>query len=123
MLIKKFLDQKEIVAGDNCILRELLHGINENLSMRYSLAWAKVPVGKSTWKHAMKTSEVYFILQGKGRMYIGDEAEEVGQYDTIDIPSGAEQYIKNIGDSDLEFLCIVDPAWRKEDEVLLTENL
>lgn len=119
MLIKKFSEQKEIIAGDNCILRELLHGLNEKLAMRYSLAWAKVPVGKATWKHALKTSEVYFILKGKGRMHIGEEVEEVGIYDTIDIPPSAVQYIENIGAEELEFLCIVNPAWRKEDEILL----
>jgi len=119
MLIKKFQNQPEFVAGDNCFLRELLHGPNENLDMRYSLAWAKVPVGKSTWKHAMKTSEVYFILKGRGIMHIDDEEEEVGQYDTIDIPPGTEQYIENIGEDELEFVCIVDSGWRKEDEIVL----
>jgi mannose-6-phosphate isomerase-like protein (cupin superfamily) len=119
MLVKKFKNQKEFVAGDNCLLRELLHGPNENLAMRYSLAWAKVSVGATTWKHSMKTSEVYFILNGKGRVCINDEITEVEKYDIIDIPPGAEQYIENIGEEELEFVCIVDPGWRKEDEVLL----
>jgi mannose-6-phosphate isomerase-like protein (cupin superfamily) len=32
------------------------------------------------------------------------------------IPPGAEQHIRNTGAGDLKFLCIVDPAWRAEDE-------
>jgi len=119
MLIKKFVDQQEIIAGDNCILRELLNGPIENLPMKYSLAWAKVPIGATTWKHAMKTSEVYFIIKGVGRMHINDEVEDVGSYDTIDIQPGAVQYIENIGSEELEFLAIVDPAWKKEDEIVL----
>ncbi|HBU06697.1 MAG TPA: cupin domain-containing protein [Candidatus Magasanikbacteria bacterium] len=120
MLIKKFKDQQEIIAGDNCILREFLnvnHG--DKVGCRYSLAYAKVPVGSTTWKHAMKTTEVYFIIKGKGRMYINDEVEEVGIYDTVYIPPNAVQYIENIGEEELEFICIVDPAWRKEDEIVL----
>ncbi|KKQ27592.1 MAG: Cupin [Candidatus Magasanikbacteria bacterium GW2011_GWC2_37_14] len=120
MLIKKFANQKEIIAGDNCLLREFInveHG--DKVDCRYSLAWSKMPVTKKTWKHTMKTSEVYFILKGKGKMYINDEAEEVGVYDTVYIPPNATQYIENIGEEDLEFICIVDPAWRKEDEVVL----
>ena len=130
MLIKKFNDQKEIVAGDNCILREFLNPSSpagyagqvlqgDKVECRYSLAWAKVPVGKTTFKHAMKTTEVYFILKGKGKMFIGDEVEEVGAYDTVYIPPNAIQCIENIGDEELEFICIVDPAWRPEDEVVL----
>ncbi|MFZ2189563.1 MAG: cupin domain-containing protein [Candidatus Magasanikiibacteriota bacterium] len=120
MLIKKLQNQNEIIAGDNCILRELLnieHG--DKVDCRYSLAHARVPVGTTTWKHALKTTEVYWIVKGKGKMYINDEVDEVGVYDTVYIPSNAVQYIENIGEEELEFICIVDPAWRKEDEIVL----
>lgn len=119
MLIKKFKNQQEIIAGDNCILRELLNGPTEKLAMRYSLAWAKVPVGQTTFRHAMKTSEVYFIIKGRGKMYINGEVGEVEKYDTVDIPPGAVQCLENIGEEELEFLAIVDPAWTKEDEIVL----
>jgi mannose-6-phosphate isomerase-like protein (cupin superfamily) len=49
-------------------------------------------------------------------MHIDEESLEVGAESAIYIPPGARQYIENTGDSDLEFLCIVDPAWREEDE-------
>lgn len=117
MFIKKFQDLKEIIAGDNCILRELLSGITDKLPIQYSLAHAKVPVGEKTSKHAMKTTEVYWIIKGKGIMHIDEETREVGPYDTIYIPPNAVQYIENIGSEELEFICIVDPAWRPEDEV------
>lgn len=120
MLVKKFANQKEIIAGDNCILRELLSpSADQNIVARYSLAWAKVPVGAKTCLHAMKTTEAYFIIKGEGIMYIDDETEKVGHYDTIYIPPGAKQCIENIGSEELEFVCIVDPAWKKEDEVVL----
>jgi len=119
MLVKKFDEQKEIVAGDNCVLRELLSGLRDEVECRHSIAYAKVPVGQTTWKHALKTTEIYYIVAGKGTMYIGEEIEEVGPRDTIYIPPNAVQCIENIGDTELEFLAIVDPAWRAEDEVII----
>jgi mannose-6-phosphate isomerase-like protein (cupin superfamily) len=52
-------------------------------------------------------------------MHVDDEVASVEPGDAIEIPPGATQWIANIGDSDLEFLCIVDPAWRAEDEEVL----
>ena len=50
-------------------------------------------------------------------MTIGDEEEPVGPGQAIYIPPRSKQNIRNTGDVPLEFLCIVDPAWRVEDEV------
>ncbi len=69
--------------------------------------------------HRMMTSEVYYIVQGRGLMYIDDEEAEVWPGDTVYIPPGAAQYITNVGPDELVFLAIVEPAWRVEDEVVL----
>ena len=119
MLVKRFKDQQEIIAKDNSILRELLSGLNDDVECRYSVAHAKVKVGKSCIPHALKTTEVYYIIKGKGLMHIGEESQEVDPQDTIYIPPNAVQFIENIGDEELEILCIVDPAWRMENEVVL----
>lgn len=119
MYIKKLSDCQEIIAGDGCVLRETLNGLNDPVECRYSLAHAKLPAGQSSTRHAIKTTEVYYIVKGQGRMHINDEMQEVDSQDTIYIPPNAIQFIENIGDEVLEFLCIVDPAWRIEDEVVL----
>jgi mannose-6-phosphate isomerase-like protein (cupin superfamily) len=49
-------------------------------------------------------------------MRVDDESETVCPGDAVYIPPGAKQQITNSGATDLLFLCIVDPAWRKEDE-------
>ncbi|HNX69044.1 MAG TPA: cupin domain-containing protein [Candidatus Omnitrophota bacterium] len=118
MFIRRLKDCKEIVAGDACHLRELLNARTDGRAYRYSLAHAVVKSGEVTKPHALKTSEVYYILEGKGRMHIGQESAGVGPGDVIDIPPEAVQYIENTGTSDLVFICIVDPAWRPEDEVV-----
>ena len=117
MLIKTLQDCKEFIAGDNTILRELLHPDKEDLKLGYSLAHAVVkPTETSLWHKLKTSSEVYYILEGEGIMYIDNESKQVYAGQTIYIPPNAKQRIKNTGKTDLKFLCIVDPAWKKEDE-------
>jgi len=116
MLIRALKDCEEFIAGDNCVLREILHPDKEDLKLRYSLAHAVVKPGQTTWKHRLTTSEVYYIMQGEGMMHIDDESAPVKPGATVYIPPLATQCITNSGNTDLVFLCIVDPAWRKEDE-------
>jgi len=58
-------------------------------------------------------------LEGEGEMYINNEKEKVSAGKVIYIPPNSVQRIKNIGNNDLVFLCIVDPAWKKEDEEVI----
>jgi len=118
MHIKHLKHCEEFIAGDNTILRELLHPDKADLNLRYSLAHAIVKPGLASYRHRLKTSEVYYILQGEGVMHIGDESQHVGPHQVIYIPPNALQYIENTGAADLVFLCIVDPAWRAEDETV-----
>ncbi|MEM0981819.1 MAG: cupin domain-containing protein [Cyanobacteria bacterium P01_H01_bin.58] len=118
MLIRKLLDCELFTAGDNTQLRELLHPDKQSVDLRYSLAHAVVPVGKSSLDHALTTSEVYFILSGEGEMHIGDDCQRVGEGDAIYIPPEARQFIRNIGPEPLVFICIVDPAWQAAHEMV-----
>lgn len=122
MIIKKLQSCPEFIAGDNTILRELLHPDKEKLELRYSLAHAVINPGKTSYRHKLRTSEVYYILEGEGIMHIGEEEEKVLPGDAVYIPSDAVQFIYNSGTTDLKFICIVDPAWRKEDEIVLPHS-
>lgn len=119
MHLKYLKDCREFTAGDDSILRELLHPEKTDLQIRYSLAHAKVRAGQKTKPHKLRSSEVYYITAGEGLMHIDDESIEVGPQCAVYIPPGSMQYIENTGNSNLKFLCIVDPAWRKEDEEVL----
>ena len=116
MFVKCLKDCAESVAGDDSILRELLHPAKADLQVRYSLAHARVPAGQRTKPHRLKMSEVYYVIEGQGLMHVDDQSCEVGAECAIYIPPESKQYIENTGTSDLRFLCIADPAWRKEDE-------
>ena len=119
MFLKHLKDCQEFVAGDGSILRELLHPEKTDLQIRYSLAYAKVTAGQMTKPHKLRTCEVYYIMEGRGLMHIDEESLEVNPECAIYIPPHSRQYIENTGNSDLKFLCIVEPAWRKEDEEIL----
>lgn len=70
-------------------------------------------------RHRLISTEVYYILAGEAWMHVGVESAKVGPGDAIVIPPETEQWIRNTGKVQLEFLCIVDPAWRVEDEEIL----
>ena len=118
-MLKNLRDCEEFMAGDGSILRELLHPDKADVPIRYSLAHARVVVGHGTTPHKLKSCEVYYIIEGQGRMHIDAESFEVGPESAICIRPKSVQYIENTGDCDLVFLCIVDPAWRQEDEQVL----
>ncbi len=121
MFIRKVGSCQEILAGDRSLLRELLHPGKTDIALRYSLAHAVVRMGQRTVPHRLAGSEVYYVLEGRGTMHIDGESSEVLPGEAVYIPPGAAQHIENTGDGDLVFLCIVDPAWRAEDEEILKE--
>jgi mannose-6-phosphate isomerase-like protein (cupin superfamily) len=120
MFIRDESECSEIIAGDGTRLKELLNPLKDDIQVRYSLAIARIKPGESSIPHRLKTSEVYYILSGEGEMTIGDEHHKVVRGQAIYIPPNAEQKIKNIGPDELAFICIVDPAWREEDEEILS---
>ncbi len=118
MLIQKLNACDEFIAGDGTQLRELLHPDKQAVDLRYSLAHAALPPGQTSVLHSLTTSEVYYILSGVGEMHIDDETQFVEPGDAVYIPPNAKQFIYNCGTEPLIFICIVDPAWRKEDETI-----
>jgi mannose-6-phosphate isomerase-like protein (cupin superfamily) len=122
MLIRRLQDQESINALDNTIIREILNPKHEShpLVLNYSLAHATLkPKEKSLPHKFFEASEVYYILKGKGVMHIDDESAEVSPGDTIYIPPQTIQWIENTDSEDLEFLCVVDPAWQPNAEELV----
>jgi mannose-6-phosphate isomerase-like protein (cupin superfamily)/2'-5' RNA ligase len=116
-------DCDEFIAGDGSVLRELLHPDKTNIAIRYSLAHAVVKPGARTKPHRLKTAEVYYIIEGQGRMHIDAEVSEVSENCAVYIPPRSTQSIENTGATGLVFLCLVDPAWRREDEEIVEGNL
>lgn len=121
MLIKDVATLPDVQAADYTELREILHPERDGVALRYSLALAAVGPGERSLPHRMMTSEVYYILSGTGTMHVGGEIEPVHPGQAIYIPPGQVQWIENAGRTLLAFLCIVDPAWREEDEEVVAQ--
>ena len=119
MLTKYIAQLTPIPVADYSRLREILHPERDPVDIHYSLAHAFVDVGESSLRHRLTTVEVYYILSGSGVMHVAGETAEVGRGHTVVVPAGTEQWIENTNDHPLEFLCIVDPAWREQDEEIL----
>lgn len=117
MFVKKISDCVSFTANDGCQIQELLHPENDDIELPYSMAIAVVDVGKQSYKHKLKQTEVYSILAGHACMHINDEARDVSAGDAIFIPADATQWIENTGALALQFIAIVNPAWRKQDDV------
>jgi len=110
------------ITKDGSEIREILAPANSSLRNQ-SLAEARVKSGKATREHYhIKTEEIYYILEGRGRVAIEGEEREVGPGDAVVILPGRRHKIRNIGEGDLVFLCCCSPAYSHEDTVL-TEDL
>ncbi|MCD4690688.1 cupin domain-containing protein [bacterium] len=116
MLIKDIAHLPHVQAADHAELREILHPERDDVALRCSLAVATIAQGKRSIPHRLATAEVYYVLSGVGMMHLGDEKKPVHPGQAIYIPPGRTQWIENTGRLALTFLCIVDPAWREEDE-------
>jgi len=120
MLVKYLRDCTEITASDGTTLRELLHSKNDGIDLGYSIAHATLRPGGVSRRHTLKTSsELYYVIGGRGIVHVGRESKEVRSGCAVYIPAGTVQFVENIGCDTLEFLCIVSPPWRAEDEEVI----
>lgn len=119
MLLKKLNECHEFTANDGCMIRELLHPHSDPVDTGYSIAFARVETGGRTINHKLKQSEVYYILTGTGCMHVNDDSQLVECGNIIFIPANASQWIENKGNTDLQFLAIVCPPWREQDDIRL----
>jgi len=105
------------ITKDGSEIRELMHpDIHGNISQ--SLAEATVKPSQSTLLHKhIKSEEIYYILQGRGKLSLDNETIPVTKGDTICIMPGTNHNIENTGKEDLKILCSCSPAYSHEDTV------
>jgi mannose-6-phosphate isomerase-like protein (cupin superfamily) len=104
---------------DGSEIRELLAYRNSAIRNQ-SLAEARLPVGAATQSHFHpRAEEIYFLLEGRGRMQLEDAVREVGPGDAIAIPPGMRHQITNTGSETLRFLCCCATCYEHEDTVMV----
>ena len=119
MSIKEDSKIEFIEGGEGAKIKQYFHPHNTLNGINYSIAQFSLEVGKKTKLHKIKSSEIYYILQGKAELKINNGRFELGENDSAYVPPNSKQFIKNIGTQNLRFLCIVEPAWKPEDDELL----
>ena len=98
-------------------IRQIFSPEDTSNVIRYSIAHCTINPGKTSKPHVMRTSEIYYILEGKGIFHLEEEEREVKKSDAIFVPPNSRQFLENNGEVNLIALCIVDPAWTQEDEI------
>jgi mannose-6-phosphate isomerase-like protein (cupin superfamily) len=83
---------------------------------RCSLAEEVLPTGAAVGRHHhLETEEVYYILNGTGRMTVGSDTREVASGDAIFIPRGHTHTLENTGSTPMTILLVCGPAYSYED--------
>jgi mannose-6-phosphate isomerase-like protein (cupin superfamily) len=108
--ILRYQPDADFFIDEQCYINELSNSVSDE---SLSIAKARVKPGVSTRWHALKnTVERYIILEGKGRVEVGDlPAQELNPHDVVIIPAGCRQRITNTGPNDLIFLALCSPRF------------
>ncbi len=114
-------EQAEFFTSEQCHILELA---NTSDDPAVSIARARVEPGIITrWHRVNGTTERYVILEGHGRVEVGDRPpEEIAPGDVVTISPGCRQRIANPGESDLVFLAICTPRFLPEQYEELENN-
>ena len=100
--VKPAREAAEFETDERCHIQEIANDTDDEL---VSIARARVEPGVTTaWHRLDGISERYLIIEGKGRVEIGDlPGTDVAPGDVVRIPAGQRQRITNTGATDLFF--------------------
>jgi mannose-6-phosphate isomerase-like protein (cupin superfamily) len=76
-----------------------------------AITWVDVAPGSRQMLHRHVPEQVYVIIQGTGRMHVGEEEEEVVTGDFIYIPPNVVHAIENRSSEMLSYISAATPAF------------
>ena len=97
--LKEIQKIKSFSGYEGTQIRQIFTPDNTNNVIRYSIAHCTINPGKTSKPHIMKTSEVYYILEGKGIIHVNEEQKQVAKNDSIFVEPNSRQYLENIGET------------------------
>jgi mannose-6-phosphate isomerase-like protein (cupin superfamily) len=76
--------------------------------------------GQVPW-HNQEQEEIYFIVEGRGEICLGEERQDIRTGQAVYIPSGVFHQLTNTGDTPMRMIYVYGPAgdvahWRQELE-------
>lgn len=120
--IDRYNPEAEYFTEEKCFINEISNSMQ---TPDVSIARARVLPGVTTrWHRLIDTAERYIILEGTGRVAIGQLAPQtVGPGDVVVIPAACPQRMTNTGSKDLIFLAVCTPRFLPESYEDLGDNL
>lgn len=119
MSLRRNFEINSIDGNEGTKIKQYFHPHNTLNGINYSLAQFTLEPGKKSKLHKIRSSEIYYILEGNGNLNVDENTYAMEKNDSAYVPPNSKQFIENSGKSDLKFLCIVEPAWKADDEILL----
>ncbi|HEY8643405.1 MAG TPA: cupin domain-containing protein [Candidatus Dormibacteraeota bacterium] len=104
----------ETIAPDGSRIRLLVTD-----AQRASLVEVTLPAGAVSRPVRHRTvEEIWFFLEGDGRVWVGGAVTEVGPGSRVVIPTGQPFQFAAAATGALRFLCYTSPPWPGEDEAV-----
>ncbi len=119
MSLRKNSEIKSILGDEGSKIKQYFHPHNTLNGINYSIAQFTLEPGKKSKLHKISSSEIYYVLEGSGDLKINEDTYQLEKDDSVYVPPNSKQFIENTGSINLRFLCIVEPAWKTDDEILL----
>lgn len=119
MSLRKNSEIQSIDGNEGTKIKQYFHPHNTLNGINYSVAQFTLKPGKRSKLHKLSSSEIYYILDGNARLNVDEEMYELEKDDSAYVVPNSKQCIENTGSGNLRFLCIVEPAWKAENEVIL----
>ncbi|WP_111495634.1 MULTISPECIES: cupin domain-containing protein [Marinobacter] len=112
--VHRFDPSQEYFFEEGCYILEMANSADDEA---LSIARARVEPGGVTRLHTLAAQvERYVILDGEGRVEVGDTlSEDVSAGDVVVIPPGSPQRIRNTGETTLVFFALCTPRFVPED--------
>lgn len=92
------------VAHRGAVARMMM--TSQHLKSMEFLAYAMIPQGNMIEEHIDDYEEIYFVLNGKGVMKVGNEEKEVKDGDAIWLPADIPHGLKNTGENMMVILVV-----------------
>jgi len=120
-LFTKNIGDCEFINATGVSLCELMHPerTDTELGVDYSIAYVLMEPGEKSLQHRLSNTEVYYVLEGSGTIYINDVPLSLNEGKLVHVPANEIQYVENTGDSPLGLLVIDQPAWAEENEEIV----
>ena len=117
--MRKNSEIQSIQGDEGSKIKQYFHPHNTLNGINYSVAQFTLESEKKSKLHKISSSEIYYILEGIGNLKIDEDTHHLEKDDSVYVPPNSKQFIENIGSIDLKFLCIVEHAWKADDEIIL----